>query len=1448
MQSDLTVRYHNMGNWLAESREPRATLLLVKMNEEIIFRETILEALKSALGVMDKRYWQYCVERIKATETNHTIKSETLVTLHNQLSEAQKHVAVLIAHARSLAIELIEKVKQLRQIHAKNVKTNAVVTIYWKDENYLLKMRNDMEFVNDSPTLRLWLGFTARELVLPPHSSANTMSATSAAITHIANLHDPKAHWARSSRRVYKEWFKKHEAYIQASWKSGKSKVIFKADRKFLTGDTRRSQVAPLSLLSPAITPGLTPDFTPDDSRPESPLADMRSGGNTERSSGPSSAAPTSRVSYPVSLAVTPLSPTQEILDRQLSSPFLTRESTPATGKLMTQLSSVSSPGEVHADSLCTSPVADTLAHDLATLVFEPILAQIGSDEPAIEHEQPKPVVPAEEQGVDRSSEQDEDHSSGIDNLRSDSDQQGETDSGAGVPRTESEDVGSLTNRTDESDGHFDHEDTSLLKRAVLGAARSASENAAHFDMYGIAMVKSGDSRDEGANQNDRPPTEPGRDASAVATEENKPTSKPGSRQGRPKSGPGSERLVREGNSATAVPAVEEVPEWVQLREYVKHSWGSMQVEEEFRDLHSDLERRGSKHALQDAKDGLAHYHKHSAGHDGTPTTGDRKYSLTDPTVGFRDSVAAAPSVKQQVTMHLQGRAAAPLFWKTVDHNPLVVEAATGFEECFPTFYLVPPMPSDLLVRAEKCARLLRREYEQELFISAQREACSDLKAHVLPNITSESMESLVTESHMYKSVEDGALLKLRQQGTTELLTGISVRHLSNSLSLDAGSLASLVAPSTSQMLAKQRSVAEGVQLEQSTDNVFLTDSLEQSESQVFLNKASEESLLLPNVQSFGSYVDTSGFNFFRIEECSKLRQRIEDKITDARKIVEYKEGELFPTLRPDRRNAREPDHDSAQWFYIHALRIQCLVRCFLARRRVRKTRVMAKFRRSAHKVRTLVIGFMWRYRQRQKYWEARFEAFVMRKMAVKKFRASMTLAAFFRKIVRARRQMRADDARAKLAGEGGLPGDKAGKQRMSVVAYTPISRNVRRKHGQLLTEDGETTELFPTPSQSHAPSPNRSRAATATNTAANTSRTSTSPIHTAAKATHTDRHVTISAEVTAYSVAATPMASNHAAAAATAESAASRVSSTNSLADSPLQKLTPIERQRRLEAPGPYEESKRREQLRNDALSLVARVNRGKIQSDTLHSCRLIPTQSVPNLSNTQAKMRKFATKEYAFLNAPNQPAPQSLIKSSSDVFVGPIPKRVNTPSTTLPHLQTSLSMETMPGSASGVSSSASSVLGSTSGARSFDGTHGGFRGIHLPAGSGSFSAFATPAGSSKLATAGSNVLHSGTSSVSSTALGRVGTPNRRHSTSSTGSASSPPESTPGKTAQLGSATLHFGAVHSTPGSAGHGGVAPLLRYNSTGLTVRSKKQMVAHEKAEAERVQLRSTLMKYM
>ena len=141
----------------------------IKLSEDIIHREALLSRLLQVIVRMDNCYWKYSVERIKASERLKTIKSKLLMELLNALVRCQKEVAVLIAMIRGISIGIIENVVKLRRISKRRIDTTSDVSIYWKDDgNYLLKMRHDMSFINQTITMRWWLGFIADDLVLPP--------------------------------------------------------------------------------------------------------------------------------------------------------------------------------------------------------------------------------------------------------------------------------------------------------------------------------------------------------------------------------------------------------------------------------------------------------------------------------------------------------------------------------------------------------------------------------------------------------------------------------------------------------------------------------------------------------------------------------------------------------------------------------------------------------------------------------------------------------------------------------------------------------------------------------------------------------------------------------------------------------------------------------------------------------------------------------------------------------------------------------------------------------------------------------------------------------------------------------------------------------------------------------------------------------------------------------
>lgn len=142
--------------------------LTIRLSEDIIHREALLSRLFELIVRMDSEYWKYSVARIKASERLKTIKSKELVELLNALVRSQKEVAVLIAMIRGMSIVIVENVIKVRRVMKRRINTSSEVSIYWKDDNYMIKMNHDLSFLNQTITMRWWLGFIAEDLILPP--------------------------------------------------------------------------------------------------------------------------------------------------------------------------------------------------------------------------------------------------------------------------------------------------------------------------------------------------------------------------------------------------------------------------------------------------------------------------------------------------------------------------------------------------------------------------------------------------------------------------------------------------------------------------------------------------------------------------------------------------------------------------------------------------------------------------------------------------------------------------------------------------------------------------------------------------------------------------------------------------------------------------------------------------------------------------------------------------------------------------------------------------------------------------------------------------------------------------------------------------------------------------------------------------------------------------------
>jgi hypothetical protein len=148
---------------------PQLMALTIRISEDIIHREALLSRLFELIVRMDTEYWKYSVARIKASERLKTIKSKELVELLNALKRSQKEVAVVIAMIRGMSIVIVEHVIKVRKLMKKRIHTSkGEVSIYWKDDNYMIKMKHDISFLNQTITMRWWLGFVAEDLILPP--------------------------------------------------------------------------------------------------------------------------------------------------------------------------------------------------------------------------------------------------------------------------------------------------------------------------------------------------------------------------------------------------------------------------------------------------------------------------------------------------------------------------------------------------------------------------------------------------------------------------------------------------------------------------------------------------------------------------------------------------------------------------------------------------------------------------------------------------------------------------------------------------------------------------------------------------------------------------------------------------------------------------------------------------------------------------------------------------------------------------------------------------------------------------------------------------------------------------------------------------------------------------------------------------------------------------------
>jgi hypothetical protein len=403
---------------------------------------------------------------------------------------------------------------------------------------------------------------------------------------------------------------------------------------------------------------------------------------------------------------------------------------------------------------------------------------------------------------------------------------------------------------------------------------------------------------------------------------------------------------------------------------------------------------------------------------------------------------------------------ATPFFWKSFNHNPFVVEAITGFEETFPSFYLVPPLSHDLYKRCLKCRQVLLKEFEvtRELYQLSQE--CSQRRSQVLTSIQEQmtsgmnggdisaddyhdddndnndhddvggeanvpsSSSSIHLAINMETSLRESALLKLRQEGTTEMLTGLTAEYTNRSLLPTASNSRSsnnIVDDHDGDKLYEHHNYIPNHRMSDDDNDgydnrgessFFITEkslSTTQQQQQQQQQHASNVEIFdsekfRVNFRLFGSYIDTSEYRVFRLddENNSKVRQKIIEKIQDSLSIVEYSSDTFLPTIRTQQLSQRNREYSRSHhtWLPRNAIRIQKVIRGFLGRRKVYRIKMFLLKNKSA----VLIQAIARRYIQRKRFsimmFDRKFDIFLIRKFALRKYKAWLVIVKFFRKIV----------------------------------------------------------------------------------------------------------------------------------------------------------------------------------------------------------------------------------------------------------------------------------------------------------------------------------------------------------------------------------------------------------------------------------------------------------------
>lgn len=163
--TELRVAYAGNPKWKQGKLGSRVFVPYSRCAQAIVNREHLLVLLQDAVSTLERHYFLYAARRVELAETSYvddangatshlrnllSVKEETIKRLQMQFRQ-------LLQAVQSATVEVVDDIRAYRAVPGAKV-FNQDPTFMWKNQNYLLKMSNDLDMLGMSHVVRLWLG------------------------------------------------------------------------------------------------------------------------------------------------------------------------------------------------------------------------------------------------------------------------------------------------------------------------------------------------------------------------------------------------------------------------------------------------------------------------------------------------------------------------------------------------------------------------------------------------------------------------------------------------------------------------------------------------------------------------------------------------------------------------------------------------------------------------------------------------------------------------------------------------------------------------------------------------------------------------------------------------------------------------------------------------------------------------------------------------------------------------------------------------------------------------------------------------------------------------------------------------------------------------------------------------------------------------------------------